>query len=246
MKEPRLIPTVKDLEHWIDATREMLSTPARTVDGRDGNTYIYASEFSLLDSIVRMRKFCNGTAQVPEKVLEQEAELLSKRLSDVCNAPIEVRVKTTQAEKNPIGSAIASMRTIEPLPCPWCKRTPIGYENKVRAWFTHPVRCDCILAGFMLKTEDEARCWNERIDRINPEDVPEPTLEEAVRAVFEEEIPDTKELFEISRTLKPCRFCGVKPRLDVKYETASIVHPVNGCVLSDMHIGTETAEGWNA
>lgn len=243
--EPRFIPTLEDLKVWEETTRRMLDIPQRTVDHR-GSHVVVAAEIRLLEALVRLRTFVDTKG--PKMAVDGEARLLAKRLSQIAQIPIEVRIAhPTEKDLKRINVLREFMKEQEScmLPCPFCAESLRYHEEYDRGVLLHPYETDCLLASRELKTRDDVVRWNRR-----------ERLEQPVEIQYELEGIDL-EIAEINRDderllrgavdgMMPCPFCDTHLVFDHEHGMPSLKHLSNGCFLDDTTIGLpEDLDAWN-
>lgn len=238
--EPRTTPTIEDLEVWLEATRRLLSVPQRVVKHRN-EELVCATELSMLESMVRARSFAG--MKVPHQVIVEEIKLLSRRLAEVLDLPVTIRLlELAPGDQERIAAQKRQMDQIEVLPCPYCREVPRYEENHAGAWRQHSRSGQCFLSGMQLRDFGDVKKWNERGKR---EQLPAPPAPDDADIYWECD-EDRNLMQRLLVGTAPCRFCHTRLVYREEYGIATLFHPQNGCILGEMVISDEYGvKGWN-
>ena len=240
--EPRTTPTIEDLKVWEETTRRMLNIPQRTINF-GGDSGCCATELWFLRSIIRMRSFAEMDNGPPPVILEKEARLIAKRLSEIVNVNLEIKIVERSSEEISHFNILKEFFTGGVLiaePCPWCGSKLLYGENNYSTWLRHPSECNCILAGTKISTAEVLKKWNcravrEQLDIEHEDEDYELTEEERLEAIALQKLE-----------MKPCPFCSTRLVYEQKYGVAALTHPDNGCFCAGINIGIQEAvKEWN-
>jgi len=239
----------EDLEVWIEATRRLLSIPQRTVKQPDG-AVVCAVELRLLQSILRFRQLYR--LKTPHIILESEAKLVGKRLSQIVDAPIRIEIDIPSSEESAkIEKRKEEMQSAArtALPCPMCGASLDFKENHAGAWLQHPYQSECMLAAARIEKEmlDKWNCREKLVQLARP--APDPRFPDDGRDYGEAEKENAEEaafFINVLANTKPCPFCRTRLIFRMQYGIPGLHHPDNGCFLGGQnYCMKEAVDLWN-